>query len=362
MSKKAQNPNSVSTGKAIAIFVFVLVGVAIGSVVVLKKADKDVAKKFDKPGALGHEVVLPPDTNNMVWIPAGKFWMGSEKGQEDEKPVHEVAVVGFWMDKLEVTNEEFEKFIRATHYVTIAERKPDEKDFPGVPPENLVAGSIVFTPPPGDVSLENHMAWWSYVPGANWRHPQGPNSDIKGLEKHPVVQVCWDDAMAYCKWASKRLPTEAEWEYASRGGLDRKPFVWGENKVPDGKWMANIWQGQFPNENQLADGFRITAPVASYPPNKFGLFDMAGNVWEWCADWYRPDYYEQSAKENPRGPADSFDPNEPGVAKRVTRGGSYLCSELYCTGYRPSARMKTSPDTGLSHTGFRCVKDAQSRN
>ena len=191
----------------------------------------------------------------------------------------------------------------------------------------------------------------------NWRHPQGPDSNIKGLEKHPVVQVCWDDAIAYAKWAGKRLPTEAEWEYASRGGLDRQPFSWGKDKIPDNKWQANVWQGKFPNENLLADGFRLTSPVASYPSNHFGLFDMAGNVWEWCADWYRPDYYGQSAKKNPPGPNDSFDPNEPGIAKRVTRGGSYLCSELYCTGYRPSARMKTSPDTGLSHTGFRCVRN-----
>lgn len=355
--KKAKNPNEVSRGKIIAILVIVLAGVALGSVVATRVANKDLAKKYDKPGALGHEVPLPPDTNNMVWVPGGKFSMGADDGQTDEKPVHEVEVDGFWMDKTEVTNEEFDKFVRATRYVTVAERKPDPKDFPGVPAENLVAGSIVFTPPPGEVSLENHMAWWSYVPGANWRHPQGPESSIKGLEKHPVVQVCWDDAVAYCKWAGKRLPTEAEWEYASRGGLDRQPFSWGKDKVPGGKWQANIWQGRFPNENLLSDGFKVTSPVATFPPNKFGLYDMAGNVWEWCADWYRPDTYEQSPKKNPPGPSDSFDPNEPGLAKRVTRGGSYLCSELYCTGYRPSARMKTSPDTGLSHTGFRCVKN-----
>lgn len=352
---KNKNPHAVSTGKIILIAAIVLAGVALGSVIALKKADKDTARKFDKPGAMGHEVVFRGSKTNMVYIPGGKFWMGSVDGQTDEKPVHEAEVEGFWMDKTEVTNEEFEKFVRATGYITIAERKPDPKDFPGVPLEALVPGSIIFTPPPGEVSLENHMAWWSYVPGANWRHPQGPDSNIKGLEKHPVVHVAWDDAMAYCKWVGKRLPTEAEWEYASRGGLDRKPFIWGDDKVPNNKWQGNIWQGQFPNENQLADGFKITSPVASYPTNGFGLFDMGGNVWEWCADWYRPDYYEVSVKKNPPGPNDSFDPNEPGMAKRVTRGGSYLCSELYCTGYRPSARMKTSPDTSLSHTGFRCV-------
>jgi formylglycine-generating enzyme required for sulfatase activity len=355
--KKPENPYAVSTGKIILIFAIVLIGVAAGGALAWKIGKKDAAKKFDKPGAMGHEVPLPPNTENMVWIPGGKFSMGADDGQTDEKPVHEVEVDGFWMDKTEVTNEEFERFVRATGYVTVAERKPDPKDFPGVPLENLVAGSIVFTPPPGEVSLENHYAWWSYVPGANWRHPEGPDSSIQGLEKHPVVQVCWDDAMAYCKWAGKRLPTEAEWEYASRGGLDRQPFSWGKDKVPNGKWMANIWQGKFPNENLLADGFKTTAPVATFPPNHFGLYDMAGNVWEWCSDWYRPDTYELSPKKNPQGPNDSFDPNEPGIAKRVTRGGSFLCSELYCTGYRPSARMKTSPDTGLSHTGFRCVKD-----
>ena len=355
--KPVKQANAVSSRSIIAIVAIVLVGTVAGSFVASKVAKKDAAKKYDKPGALGHEVPMPPDTNNMVWIPPGKFWMGAEDGQSDEKPVHEIEVNSFWMDKTEVTNEEFEKFVRATRYVTVAERKPDPKDFPGVPLENLVAGSIVFTPPPGEVPLDNHYAWWSYVPGASWRHPQGPDSNIRGLEKHPVVQVCWDDAMAYCKWAGRRLPTEAEWEYASRGGLDRQAFSWGKDKVPDNKWQANIWQGQFPNENSLSDGFRGTAPVATFPSNKFGLYDMGGNVWEWCADWYRPDYYEQSAKKNPSGPGDSFDPNEPGVAKRVTRGGSFLCSELYCTGYRPSARMKTSPDTGLSHTGFRCVKD-----
>lgn len=293
---------------------------------------------------------------NMVWIPTGVFWMGSADGQADEQPVHRVTMDGFWIDKTEVTNRQFEQFVKATGYVTTAERKPDAKDFPGVPEDKLVAGSICFRPPPREVPLDNWSAWWDYVPGANWRHPDGPASDLKGKEQYPVVQVSWDDASAYSKWAGKRLPSEAEWECAARGGLNQQPFVWGKEFMPGGHHMANTWQGVFPVNNTAADGFAGLAPVAKFPPNRYGLFDMAGNVWEWCADWYRPDYYRKSDTKNPRGPEDSLDPGEPGVPKRVTRGGSFMCSDTYCKGYRPATRMKTSPDTSLQNTGFRCVK------
>lgn len=297
---------------------------------------------------------------DMNWIPAGKFTMGANDGKPDELPLHDVKIKGFWMDRYEVTNKQFAKFVQDTGYVTTAEKAPDPSQFPGAPLENLVPGSIVFTVPEHLESLNNHMQWWRYVPGANWRHPQGPQSDLKGLEEHPVVQVSYFDAIAYAKWAGKRLPTEAEWEYAARGGLPQNPYTWGRELFPKGLWMMNIWQGVFPKENTALDGYKGTAPVGSYPSNGFGLHDMSGNVWEWVADWYRPDYYSHSPRENPQGPESSFDPEEPGIAKRVGRGGSFLCSDMYCKGYRPSARQKTSPDTGLSHTGFRCAKDAPS--
>ena len=295
----------------------------------------------------------------MNWIPAGKFTMGANEGQPDEQPLHDVKLHGFWMDRYEVSNDQFAKFVAATGYVTTAEKAPEASQFPGVPADKLVPGSVVFTPPPHVESLNDHMQWWAYIPGANWRHPQGPTSDLKGLGEHPVVHVSWDDAVAYAKWADKRLPTEAEWEYAARGGLEQNPYPWGRELFPKGMWMMNIWQGQFPTENSAQDGYKGTAPVGSFPPNAYGLHDMAGNVWEWVSDWYRPDYYKHSPRDNPQGPPDSFDPAEPGVPKKVGRGGSFLCSDMYCKGYRPSARQKTSPDTGLSHTGFRCVKDAQ---
>jgi len=224
----------------------------------------------------------------------------------------------------------------------------------------LVAGAIVFEPPGQPVSLRNHYAWWRYVAGASWKHPTGPSSDVQGKGKYPVTQMAWEDAIAYARWAGKRLPTEAEWEYAARGGVEGSEFVWGDELTPDNQWNANVWQGDFPNQNSVADGHYWMAPVAQYSPNAWGLYDMAGNVWEWCMDWYMPDYYSKSPARNPHGPSQSYDPNEPGIPKKIMRGGSYLCSDLYCEGYRLWWRMKSAPDTAMSHTGFRCVREGPS--
>jgi formylglycine-generating enzyme len=316
----------------------------------------------------------PPDTpEGMLWIPGGEFSMGGDASSEglcglpgvtrDALPVHRVSVDGFWMDRTDVTNERFEKFVRATGYITVAERTPRAEDFPGAPPENLVAGSVVFTPPDHPVSLNNHYQWWSYIKGANWRHPLGPNSDLKGREQYPVVQVAWEDAEAYAQWAGKRLPTEAEWEFAARGGRSGLRYAWGDELKPESKWMANIYQGEFPVHDTGGDGFAGLAPVAQFPPNGYGLFDMAGNVWQWCSDWYRPGYYAQlaqsgAAARNPQGPDTPFDPAEPTEKKRVHRGGSFLCTDQYCTRYMVGARGKGEISTGSNHLGFRCVRSA----
>jgi formylglycine-generating enzyme required for sulfatase activity len=306
----------------------------------------------------------------MVWIPGGEFSMGAAdppnmdnvgmKATEDARPVHRVYVDGFFMDKTDVTNAEFARFAKATGYITVAERKPRAEDFPGAPPENLVAGSVVFSAPDHPVPLDDHFQWWSYVRGANWRHPLGPASNIKGKDNYPVVQVAYEDAEAYARWAGQRLPTEAEWEFAARGGLAGKPFVWGDKFRPQGKWMANTHQGHFPNSDTGEDGFAGIAPVAQYAANGYGLYDMAGNVWQWTSDWYRPDYYQQlitagGVARNPQGPQSAFDPDEPNQPKKVHRGGSFLCTDQYCSRYIVGTRGKGEVSTGTNHLGFRCV-------
>jgi formylglycine-generating enzyme required for sulfatase activity len=309
----------------------------------------------------------------MVWVPGGEFTMGSDGllARHNEQPPHRVKVTGFWIDAAPVTNTQFELFTKATGYATVAERAPDWEELkkqlpPGTPkPDDsvLVPGSMVFVPTDGPVDLSRMETFWRWTPGACWRQPEGPGSDLAGRADHPVVHVCWDDAVAYATWAGKRLPTEAEWEYASRGGSSGTAYAWGDEFQPGGRYMANTWTGRFPYENTRADGFERTAPVRSFPPNGYGLYDMGGNVWNWCADWYRPDTHVALAKEpvccDPQGPAQSFSPLHPHQTERVTKGGSFLCHESYCASYRPSARRGLPPDTGMSHTGFRCARSAR---
>jgi formylglycine-generating enzyme required for sulfatase activity len=300
----------------------------------------------------------------MVWVPGGTFWMGCENcGMPDALPVHLVTVDGFWMDRTPVTNAEFDRFVKATRYVTVAERPLDPRDYPGVRRDKLVPGSAVFSPTSGPVPLDNPLQWWRYTPGANWKHPDGPHSDLRGRSDHPVVHVAFEDVVAYANWADKRLPTEAEFEFAARGGLDRNRYPWGNELSPDGKAVANTWQGRFPTRDHGDDGYSGTSPVTAFPPNGFGVYDMGGNVWQWCADWYRPDAYADRAKlgalvRNPQGPAASFDPQEPRAAKRVLRGGSYLCTDQYCARYLVGSRGKAEVSSGTSNLGFRLVQSA----
>lgn len=321
---------------------------------------------------LNNNTAPSPAPSNMVWIPGGEFSMGAAEptgmdhnhagmlATQDSRPVHRVFVDGFWMDRTEVSNAEFARFVASTGYVTVAERKPSAKDFPDASPEMLVPGSVVFSPPSRPVPLDDHLQWWVWVKGANWRHPEGPNSSIQGRENHPVVHVAYEDAEAYARWAGKRLPTEAEWEFAARGGLTGKVYPWGDEFMQNGRFMTNSFQGHFPDRNSRSDGYTSTAPVAQFPANNYGLYDVAGNVWEWVSDWYRPDYYAQLAKNgvarNPQGPQNSFDPDNPGQLMRVHRGGSFLCTDQYCARYMVGTRGKGEVATGTNHLGFRCVQ------
>jgi formylglycine-generating enzyme len=298
---------------------------------------------------------------DMVWVPGGTFLMGSDHHYPEEAPAHEVTVDGFWIDRHTVTNDEFARFVRKTGHVTVAEQAPDPAEYPGAQPELLVPASTVFASPGRPVDLGNHYNWWSYVPGAEWRHPQGPGSSIRKKPDHPVVHVAWEDVAAYAAWAGKELPTEAEWELACRGGLDGAEFAWGEELNPGGRWMANTWQGDFPYQNLELDGYAGTAPVGRYPANGYGLQDMIGNVWEWTGDWYRAHGdapHGCCAPVNPRGGDrdQSRDPRDvAAIPRKVMKGGSHLCAPNYCRRYRPAARMGHPVDTGTSHLGFRCV-------
>lgn len=306
----------------------------------------------------------PVDTNAMVKIQGGTFLMGSDSHYSEEAPVHRVSVDSFFIDRTPVTNRQFKTFVRETGYITVAEKVPDAKDYPGALPNMLYAGSLVFSPPPNVTDLRDWGQWWTLMKGANWRRPYGPTSNINTLDSHPVVHVAYADALAYAKWLGKDLPTEAEWEFAARGGLDGVEYAWGDELTPNGQHMANTWQGNFPVENLGIDGYVRTSPVTAFPPNSYGLYDMIGNVWEWTRDWFVPRHDADLPKaccvpQNPRGPReeDSFDPATPNIRipRKVLKGGSHLCAPNYCRRYRPAARHGESVDTSTSHVGFRCV-------
>ena len=336
-----------ATRSSLILFAFVASGFGLATLWVSREA---VRVKRERDARVRQS---KPETGDMMWIEGGKFTMGSIDGNDDERPIHDVRVGGFWMDRTEVTNEQFARFVTETKYVTEAEKAG---------PNGRAAGAFVFIPGLQVTDPQNEFQWWRFVPGANWQHPSGPNSSIDGLEKFPVSQVTHADTVAYAKWANKRLPTEAEWEYAARGGLERQRYPWGNEFLPEAQWRMNIWQGPFPRNDVGEDRFRGAGPVASYPPNNYGLYDMTGNVAEWCADWYLPDYYKATSKgkdsrENPPGPDRSYDPSEPGVWKRVIRGGSWLTASSVSKADWVSNRGKLGPDVALSSVGFRCVRD-----
>ncbi|WP_264536747.1 formylglycine-generating enzyme family protein [Flavobacterium sp. N1736] len=369
-----------------AILAISIISIAFGyTKLIPKEKNEKIAAKdcTETPHATGESVFKPTIENKnkplgkapkgMVWIPGGEFSMGSNVEDEslcsikgitkDAAPIHRVYVDGFFMDQTEVTNEQFAAFVKATGYVTLAEKKPTHEEYPDAPLENLIAGSAVFTPTPASVNLNNYMQWWTYVAGADWRHPEGPMSSIIGKEKYPVVQVSYDDAAAYAKWAGKRLPTEAEWEFAARGGKSGQLYAWGNNLKPKGKFQANIYQGHFPIEkgDTGEDGYIGIAPTAKFEPNSYGLYDIGGNVWEWTNDWYTPDYYtilseSGQVTKNPKGAEKAYDPAEPGLLKKVQRGGSFLCTDQYCSRYMVGTRGKGDYQSPANHIGFRCVQ------
>lgn len=308
--------------------------------------------------------------SGMRWVGGGTFRMGCDTFYPEERPAHDVTIDGFWIDQYAVTNADFEKFVAATGYLTVAERPLDPALYPGADPSLLKPGAAVFHVPPGAARLSDLGSRWSYVPGANWRHPEGPESTISGHAHEPVVQVAFEDAVAYASWAGKQLPTEAEWEFAARGGLEGALYCWGEELNPNGEWLANTWQGEFPYRNLAEDGFAGRAPVGSFPANGYGLYDMAGNVWEWTTDWYAGRHMAEAEKhccapENPRGPPQSasYDPSQPAIRipRKVIKGGSYLCAPNYCRRYRPAARYPQTIDTATCHIGFRCIERTQRR-
>lgn len=330
----------------------VVAAAVVGIVFVSRGGMGDDLKSGPAPG---------PAPEGMVWIPGGTFWMGDDTSPDGDALAHQVSVTGFWMDKTEVTNAQFAQFADATGYVTVSERTPKPEHYPGAKPDMLVPGSAMFVPKAcGGNPLHCDPTWWEYVKGANWRHPEGPGSDLKGRENHPVVHIAWEDAAAYARWAGKRLPTEAEWERAARGGLDRKPYVWGDMPPgTGGTFFANTYQGKFPEADAGLDGFRGASPVGSFPANGYGLFDMSGNTWEWCQDWYAKDYYKASPKRDPQGPPLGEPDAADGRPQRVRRGGSFLCADEYCRRYLPGTRDKNPADSSANHTGFRCAKDAE---
>jgi sulfatase modifying factor 1 len=331
------------------------------------------------PSRIGTNANILKD--NMVWIPDGEFTMGAEvadfmnnwpfsaRSRVDERPLHRVKLDGFWMSRTPVTNQEFKNFVDSTGYITTAEKPIKLEDImkglpPGTPPpekQSLEPSSMVFTSPERTIQINNVLSWWRWQKDANWRQPEGPGSSIENRMDHPVVQISYYDALAYADWKEMSLPTEAQWEYAARGGHEQQMFTWGNTPIDNTNPQINIWQGSFPYNNTLNDGYEATSPVTAFPPNDYGLYDMSGNVWEWVADWYHNREYSMRLSlgtvENPIGPKTSYDPDEPYLAKRVIRGGSFLCNDSYCSGYRPGARMKTSPDSSANHTGFRVVKN-----